>query len=655
MAMNKFLKRVKGEKKNEGVKKHISLTINDEDLQALEEFQACWASLEEVRRKAERAEQYARGDQWGDFVRDPDSGETLTERSLIKKQGKVPLQNNMIWPIVNNVVGQFRSNTVKPVCVARDQKEAKLGEMMSVAVEYVHDINEMQEVDALSLKGAMTSGIAVQRLEFGPNSAKGNRADVWAYNVDYNRIFFNTNMEDVRTWDLTHIGEVMDMTIDQVIAEFAHSPEDEEKIKSIYGDMENVVYRDYRGMTERKDVTFYSPSRTDMCRVILGWKLMNRPAVYCHDTLRGVYFYVPLKDKHLVVEENNRRKREDAANGVLPEDTLLIDMEYLNERYWEYRYLTPNGYCLQKGTSPYWHGGHNYAIGFLNFVNGRIYNFVEQFIDQQRSINRTAMLIDFMRSASAKGLLVVDEDAFDSMSRAEIVDEYVRYNGVLFVKPKAGVRVQDVIHQFNGAASTAGDYELLNLQLKLINEISGVNSAMQGQAPKADTPASLYAQQVQNSSLNLKDLFSAMGAFRKRRDTKVMNMIQQYYTEGKYLNLAGADYSEEAKWYNPEKVQSAEYDLTLTDGNNSPAYQVLANDFLMQLFQAQAIDVKTMLENSSYPFAAKILEAVKRNEQAMQEQQAMMQVPQAPTQNELMARALDNSNAGPTDGQVMRV
>jgi len=650
--MNKFLKRVTQEKKENGGKYKITLERNEEDLQALEEFSACWASLEEVRIKAERAEQYARGDQWGDIITDPDTNNRMTERNLIMKQGKAPLQNNMIWPIVNNVVGQFRTNTVKPMCVVRDQKEAKLGEMMSLAIEYVHDINEMNEVDASTMKAAMTSGVAVQRLEYGVNPALGNRVDVWAYNINPNRLFFNTSVEDARLWDITHIGEVMDMPIDDVIANFAHSKTDEENIKAIYGNLSGITHGDYRGLTEKRDFTFYSPAQTDMCRVILGWRMESRKAVFYHDTLLGEWGYVTPQEKKDLAEINRMREREAKENGVLPEDVLKIEYADETERFWTYRYMTPDGYCLAKGRSPYWHGGHNYAVGFTNFVNGRLYNFIEQFIDQQRSINRTAMLIDFIRGTSAKGLLVVDEDAFDSMTREEIVDEYVRYNGVLFVKPKQGVNVRDVIHQFNGAASTAGDYELLSLQLKLINEISGVNSAMQGQAPASGTPSSLYAQQVQNSSLNLKDLFAAMNSFRRRRDTKIMKMIQQYYSDSRYLDLAGGDYSEEAKYYNPQKVMNAEIDISIVDGNNSPAYQVLANDFLMQLFQAQAIDVKTMLENSSYPFASKILEAIKRNEQAAMEQQQMMQMPQMPQYNAQMQKAMDDAYATPQDGII---
>ena len=90
-----------------------------------------------------------------------------------------------------------------------------------------------------------------------------------------------------------------------------------------------------------------------------------------------------------------------------------------------------------------------------------------------------------------------------------------------------------------------------------------------------------------------------------------MKTIQQFYKEPKFVGLAGSDYSKEANWYDPDKVMNADIDLTIADGNNSPAYQMLANDFMKELWQAQAIDLKMMLENSSIPFATKLLEQIK--------------------------------------------
>ena len=626
--MNKFLdKRVKpsiSEKKNAHIIEHGSA------MEFLQECANCWNSLDEARRKLRRSLMYSYGDQWGDYVTDPDSLQQITEGELIKKNGKVPLKNNMIAPILSNIEGQLRQNLMRPVCVARNREEAKVGEMMSVAIEYVHDINELEELDADSMRMLLNGGMLAQRVEYGVNPAKDKR-DVWIHNVNPARLFFNANLEDVRMWDVTCIGELFDIPLDEVLAHFGTTPERKEFIKNIYGNVTSYsdISRSMQG-DETANLSFYTPSRKSLCRVILGWKLESCDSYRWNDEQKGTWGYLPYdeKSRKILEEENERRRIEGQANGISEDELLLVDYEFATERFWYYRYMTPFGDILQEGRSPYWHGEHNYVLHLFPLVQGKLGNFVEQFIDQQRAINRTATLIDFIRGTSSKGVLVVDDDAFESMSREEVIDEYVRYNGVLFVKLKPGQSIDGVVRQYNSSAAVAGDFELLNLQLRLINEISGVNSAMQGQAPKAGTPASLYAQQIQNSSLNLKGLFDSFRTFRRRRDCKVMKTIQQFYNEERYIEMAGTHYAEEAKWYNPQRVQESEIDITIADGYNTPAYQMLANDFLMELFRSNVVDVKTMLENSSYPFATKILEAIKRNEQQAAAGQPLEEIPE---------------------------
>ena len=640
--MNKFLdKRVKATADGKRNKEQHDMGAAHEFLR---ECAACWNALDEARRKMRRSLMYSYGDQWGDYVTDPDTLSPITEGDLIKKNGKVPLKNNMIAPILSNIDGQLRQNLMRPVCVARDQSENRVGEMMSIAIEYVHDINEMEEVDADSMRMLLNGGMIAQRVEYGVNPTNEKR-DVWVYPVNPSRLFFNTNMEDVRMWDLTCIGELFDLPLDALLSHFGTTPEKKRRIMDIYGTVQGAVHGGNRAMQgdESKNLSFYSSSRSDLCRVVLGWKLESRDAYRWSDSARGSWGYMPYDEESRkeLDAENERRRKEGEAIGKGEDELLLVDYTYATERYWYYRFMTPYGDVLQEGRSPYWHGEHNYVLHLYPMVQGKLGNFVEQFIDQQRAINRTATLIDFIRGTSSKGVLVVDDDAFESMSREEVIDEYVRYNGVLFVKLKPGQSIDGVVRQYNSGAAIAGDFELLNLQIRLINEISGVNSAMQGQAPKAGTPASLYAQQVQNSSLNLKGLFDSFKMFRRRRDSKVMKTVQQYYTESRYIDIAGTEYSEEAKWYDPSKVQESEIDLTISDGYNTPAYQLLANDFLMELFRANVVDAKTMLENSSYPFATKILEAIKRNEQ-----QAAQGAPMEGIPPELLAQLQSAQQSG---------
>lgn len=599
-------------------------------LDVLTEAQNAWLSLEEVRKKLKRSVMFSLEDQWGDVIYDPDTNTRMKESEYLKKQGKAPLKNNMIRPIVKNIDGQFRQNQTKPVCVVRDRNESKLGEMMSIAIEYSHQLNECQELDASALTSLVHGGMIAQRVEYGYNDAK-QLMDTWVYNVNPFRLFFNTNIEDVRGWDTTIIGELMDLPLKDVIAKFADTKERRNEIESIYGNR-SYSYYTQNGMTGTNNdlVDFVIPTDPSQCRVILVWKKESRECYFFHDYFKGEWWYGPESDVDLVEAENKRRISEGSANGVLEEDISLIDYKWATEQYWYYRYMTPTGKVLKEGRSPYWHKEHNYVLHLYQMVHGKIYNFIEDFIDQQKAINRTLTMIDFMRGASAKGLVVVDEDAFIGMSKEEIIDQYVRYNGVLFCQLKPGKSIDSVLKQYHGQANMAGDYELLNLQLKLINDISGVNSAMQGKAPASGTPSSLYAQQVENSSLNLKGLLESFKAFRRKRDIKLMKTDQQYYTSARYLDLAGNDYSDESKWYDPKKVQDAEIDVYISDGSNTPMYQMVMNDFLMELYKGQAISVKQLLENSSLPFATKILESIKRDEQEMEaaQQQQRMAMPQ---------------------------
>ena len=277
--------------------------------------------------------------------------------------------------------------------------------------------------------------------------------------------------------------------------------------------------------------------------------------------------------------------------------------------------------------TPYMHGSHPYILALYPFIDGEVQSFVADVLDQQRYINRLITMIDFIMGASAKGVLLFPEDMLpEGTTIEEIADQWVKYNGVILYKPKPGVTPPQ---QISVNATNVGAYELLNLQMQLMSEISGVHTAIRGGDPKANTPASLYAQQSQNSATNLIDLMEAFRGFREERDTKIMKVQQQYYTSPRYINIAGSNYSEVSKYFKPEMVRNIDFDLSIEESQSTPAYRQLADQFLVQLFSAGQIDIKPMLENSSMPFADRLLQTIKdREEEAAKqaaEQQAAMQ------------------------------
>ena len=165
---------------------------------------------------------------------------------------------------------------------------------MSVAIEYVHDINEMEELDADSMRMLLNGGMTAQRIEYGVNPSK-ERRDVWVYSVNPSRLFFNTNLEDVRMWDLTCVGELFDMPLDDVLAHFGTTPEKKQRIKEIYGNVSQPFFAGNRAMQgdESRNLSFYTASRTGLCRVILGWKLESRDSYRWSDSSNGTWGYMP--------------------------------------------------------------------------------------------------------------------------------------------------------------------------------------------------------------------------------------------------------------------------------------------------------------------------------------------------------------------------
>lgn len=108
-----------------------------------------------------------------------------------------------------------------------------------------------------------------------------------------------------------------------------------------------------------------------------------------------------------------------------------------------------------------------------------------------------------------------------------------------------------------------------------------------------------------------------------------MQVIQQYYTERRYMNIAGKDYSEESKWYDPDKVRNSQFDLALVENQSQGMFRVQNENLLLSLLQSNAIDLETYLESSTSPFADKMLERLKAKQQETQQQQAAVQAQQA--------------------------
>lgn len=587
-------------------------------LDIINEAQNYWYRMTSFRRKRQRCKNYTYGKQWGDVV--CINGEMMTEEEYITRQGRTPLTNNLIRRLITQVIGVYRNQAKEPICTARDREEQRLGDTMTVLLQYNMQVNSMTELLARSLEEFLISGLIVHSKRF---RVRDGKADCWTEYVNPNNIIIDTNMKDFRAWDLSFIGEIHDLSRDELVAQFARTPEDLDTLTNIYA-LQNdqrqfsAWLADEFGERAKIDPSFFAPLVSGVYRVFEIWRKESKPRYRVFDPLKGEVYKIEEADYAIMVEAENLRRIEEASlMGYELSDTPLLRSEWFIDTVWWYYYITPFGDILREGESPYEHKSYPYVIKPYPFIDGEIHSLTANILDQQRYINRLIILYDWVISSSAKGVLMFPEEALPSgMSLEDIADEWSRFNGVITIKAKPGVPLPQ---QISNNSTNIGINELLGMQMRLFDDISGVHGALQGKPGNSGMSAALYAQQVQQSSTNLIDVLDSFSAFIVEGAKKDVKNIQQYYSTDRIRYIAGR----KAKLVNshPEEVKDIDFDLSISEGTNTPVFRQLANDFLMQIWGAGQITLEQLLEHGDFPFADDLLQSVRTQKEEQKEQQ----------------------------------
>jgi hypothetical protein len=601
----------------------------------LMEAQYYWNQMEDFRKDRERNKRYTYGFQWDDMI--CVDGKSMTEEEYIKSQGNVPLKNNLIRRLVRSVLGVYRSQSKEPTCTARDRDEQKLGETMSTILQCNMQLNRMPDVCARSMEEFLISGFIVHRKSYGWRNGK---EDCWTDYVQPNNFFIDNNMRDFRGWDVSVLGEVHDISFGQLCEQFASSPQEYRELRDIYKWAARkdyiATYAERFGYSRLENYDFLFTSEPGRCRVIEIWRKEQKPRYRCHDYQNGDIFKIDEEDyTQVVLAENEERMRMAKEVGMPEEEVPLIKATWFVDDYWYFYYLSPFGDILREGETPYEHGSHPYVFKAYPFIDGEIHSFVADVIDQQRYTNRLITLYDWIMRASAKGVLMMPEDSLpDGVSIDDIAESWTEFNGVIVYRPSKSGKVPE---QVANNSTNIGIAELLNMQLKFFEDISGVTGALQGKPGYSGESASHYNQQTENATKSLLDLLECFSCFVVDGAYKDVKNMQQFYDTKRVFNIAGRSGAQIE--YDPKKIRDVEFDLSITESTSTPAYRHLANDMLMQLYQSQAISVEQLLEHGDFPFADELLQSIK----SQKEQLAQGRVPDG-LSPQLLQQAQQNAN-----------
>lgn len=463
-----------------------------------------WLAGADFRARRERYKRYTYGDQWSDIVED-ESGCPVAEYEYISRSGRKPLANNMIRQLVKTVIGRYRNSCDEKGVYRADRPELK----------FISD-NALAELDCRMLEEFLISGCAVQRIAL---ERRTYGSGLWIDNVDP-RMFFVNPYKDPRGRDIDLIGILHDLTLPEIVARFADG--DRRKATAIA-----QLYTRIGCMSGQQsplrlgtgdtccDDFFRAPA--GRCRLIEVWTLDFRNTIICHDRDCGDVYRMDGNEKsRRRITAANRRRRSAGRQTIARRESLGF--------VWRCRWFAPDGTVLAACDSPYAHGSHPFAVKHYPLTDGEIHSFVEDVIDQQRFINRLIVMIDHMLGASAKGVLLFPQaQKPKNTDWREIADTWTKANGVIPITGNGGDLPQQVVT----STADSGAYQMLSLQMKLLDNISGVSDAVAGRTVAPSTGNALYENQLRNSVIALADLLEAFASFREQRNAMAMNAVKR--------------------------------------------------------------------------------------------------------------------------------
>ncbi|MDE5887288.1 MAG: hypothetical protein K2H46_06855 [Muribaculaceae bacterium] len=408
-----------------------------------------WGSLANFRHKRERQKNYTFGRQWEDRI--VADGVEMTERELILREGQTPLQNNLIRRIVRNVLGVFRKRL-------REKIERWNDDYTDLTAR-----NQLYEKFSRSMEEFLISGVAVFKC-----GCTGER-EVRCEPVNPFYFFYNQDTLDAGGGDFTLAGEIHSLSLEDYCKAFVRTREEYKEAHRMFRE---------NGGGRRK--------------VVEVWRKEMRERRMIWNTDEGV----------LLIMDEHRWRCESRLHGYASRWEM--------EEVWRYYFLNEEGEVIREGDSPYPHKGHPYVFRAYSFLDGEINSFVSDIIDQQRYTNRLITLYDWYIHSSAKGVLLMPEGSVDADKMEYVADQWSRMNGVIVYKPQNDGTEP---HQIMGGTQNIAITDLLNIQLKMLEDVSGVNGALQGNLATNSMSGTLYSQQTENSIMALADILDSFCAF----------------------------------------------------------------------------------------------------------------------------------------------
>lgn len=601
--------------------------------------------MRDLRKKWTRANDYFMGRQLNDKV--VYNGRQITVSDYLKIRGLPEFQNDIISDKVLTLKGILRQENMAATCKATDSNEDMTAAIFSEFLRVNDNLNRRQALNAEFFQEFAVYAFLCAKVS---HDYREGRDDIYVDKKDIYKLALPT-FEKADLSDVRFIAEAHDMYWPDLLALFGvdengnASEEAEKALQNIYARETEYIqgYRQTGFNQSREGDDFYHSTMVGKYRVIEIWKEERNRALWCHDYATADVGFRPLSDKAAIDAENERRKADNVMrdeNGVplldadgneqyyvAPEEVALIKYKIKIEKFWYYRFISPNGYLLAEGASPYKVLRDGYSFRYHPYVflaypclQGETRSFIDRVIDKQRSTNHYLIMFDSLMGHAMKGMAIDAKSVSKFQGLDEMIAEAKRPDGVVVYDGTKG----------NAPSALAGNVTipsglewLINQNQSIVVSQSGVQGALQG--VHRNTSGKQYQMERDAASTTVADYFGAFYDFSQRVSKVQLWEIQQFYDSHRSVKLTGEDYKQ---FYNPETMMDVNFDLQLDMDANSSVMRAANNDMLWQLMLQNRIDIITMLDCGSWTNTARLKKRIQEYQQA--QMQVAAQTGQAP-------------------------
>ena len=321
--------------------------------------------------------------------------------------------------------------------------------------------NALYDLDSRLLEEFIISGCAIQRIVA---ERRPEGSGVWIDNVDPRRFFVNS-ITDPRGCDIDFIGVITDYSWPRFLNRFSKGK---------------------AGKAEELRAVFDA----NCSRRIVVDEWTSQPTIQLFE----LWSYEPVTYRH---------KR------------LEVEMR------WVSRHIAPDGTVVLQKTSDFPHQSHPFAVKFYPLVNGQIHSYVEDLIDRQKAINRMLTTFEATIATAAKGVLLFPQcQLLKGITYDDIAALWARPDSVI---PIAGG--DELPHQLITNANATGIVPIVDMQLKLFDEASGMTDVLRGGGLPGNIDSESRKALIDNAATSVTDILDTFKSFIDFRNAKAAQTL----------------------------------------------------------------------------------------------------------------------------------